>query len=96
MSVSKLKAIIETLSWNKMSVLHWHITEMDSFPLVLESVPQLAAKQSFTAQQVYTKADVASIIAWGRLCGVRSVFNRRILISASGILISTEKILILQ
>ena len=50
-SVSKLKAIIETLSWNKMSVLHWHITEMDSFPLVLESVPQLAAKQSFTSQQ---------------------------------------------
>ena len=71
MSVSKLKSIVEALSWNKMSVLHWHITEMDSFPLVLDSVPQLAQKQSFSSQQVYTKEDVSAIIAWGRMCGVR-------------------------
>ena len=73
MSVSKLKSIIEALSWNKMSVLHWHITEMDSFPLVLDSVPQLAENQSFSSQQVYTKKDVSDIIAWGRMCGVRVV-----------------------
>jgi hexosaminidase len=54
-----------------MSVLHWHITEMDSFPLELDSVPQLAAQQAFSRQQVYTKADVADIVKWGRLCGVR-------------------------
>lgn len=71
MSVSKLKSIIEAMSWNKMSVLHWHITEMDSFPLVLDSVPQLAKNQSFSSQQVYTKDDVSDLIAWGRLCGVR-------------------------
>jgi hexosaminidase len=41
------------------------------FPLELDSVPQLAAQQAFSRQQVYTKADVADIVKWGRLCGVR-------------------------
>jgi hexosaminidase len=85
MSVSKLKSIIEAMSWNKMSVLHWHITEMDSFPLVLDSVPQLAKTQSFSSQQVYTKDDVSSIIAWGRLCGVR---GNLVLISGRDLLLS--------
>ena len=66
-----LKKTIASLSWNKMSVLHWHINEVDSFPLVLDSVPELAAKGAFSTNQVYTKADVADIVAHGRLHGVR-------------------------
>jgi hexosaminidase len=28
--------------YNKMNVMHWHITDEDSFPLILDSHPEIA------------------------------------------------------
>ena len=42
--------------------------EIDSFPLELASFPQLAANAAFAGNQVYTKADVAAVVAHGRAC----------------------------
>ena len=33
-----LKGIVDALSYNKMNVFHWHITDTHSFPLHLKSV----------------------------------------------------------
>ena len=49
--------------------------EIDSFPLELASFPQLAINAAFAGNQVYTKADVAAVVAHGRACGVRVVYN---------------------
>ena len=49
------------------------LQEIDSFPLELASFPQLAANAAFAGNQVYTKADVAAVVAHGRACGVRVV-----------------------
>lgn len=51
-----------SLAWNKLSVFHWHIVEIDSFPLELDSFPQLAKNAAFATNQVYTKAQVAEIV----------------------------------
>ena len=69
--VAFIKHIIEGMSMDKLSVLHWHITEILSFPLVVESVPQLADIAAFSPAAVYTHADVAEVIAHARLHGVR-------------------------
>ena len=42
-----------------------------SFPLVVESVPQLADIAAFSPAAVYTHDDVAEVIAHARLHGVR-------------------------
>lgn len=45
-----VRIILETIDgmmYNKMNVLHWHITDDDSFPLVLESHPELAQSGAF-------------------------------------------------
>lgn len=39
---------IDALMYNKMSVLHWHITDEDSFPLILKSHPELAQYGAFS------------------------------------------------
>jgi hexosaminidase len=33
---------IDALMYNKMNVLHWHITDEDSFPLILKNHPEIA------------------------------------------------------
>ena len=34
-----LKETIDAMMYNKMNVLHWHLTDDDSFPLQLQSHP---------------------------------------------------------
>ena len=70
--VSFIKHIIEGMAMEKLSVLHWHITEILSFPLVVESVPELANTAAFSPAAQYTHADVAEIVAHARLHGVRN------------------------
>lgn len=38
---------IDAMMYNKMNVLHWHITDDDSFPLVLNNHPELAKYGAF-------------------------------------------------
>jgi hexosaminidase len=70
-SVDFIKKTIETMAMNKLSVLHWHIIEIDSFPLELEAFPELAQKAGFASNQVYSKQDVAEVVEFARSCGVR-------------------------
>ena len=44
-----IKELIETLSAAKFSVLHWHIVDDESFPLHLDSAPDLAQYGAFSA-----------------------------------------------
>merc|ERR1712137_1142559 len=39
---SVLKAVITSLSWNKMNVLHWHIVDQQSFSFQSEALPSFS------------------------------------------------------
>jgi len=71
--VSFIKHIIEGMAMEKLSVLHWHITEILSFPLVVESVPELADAAAFSPAATYSHEDVAEVVAYARLHGVRVI-----------------------
>lgn len=71
-----VKIILETIDammYNKMNVLHWHITDDDSFPLALESHPELAQSGAFSEDEVYSTADVKLIVHYGLVRGVRII-----------------------
>ena len=44
--------MIDGLSQNKLNVFHWHLTDTQSFPLVLPSVPQLAQYGTYYDDEV--------------------------------------------
>ncbi|OAY40146.1 beta-hexosaminidase 2 [Manihot esculenta] len=72
-AVEDLLRTIGAMSANKLNVFHWHITDSHSFPLVLPSVPELAAKGSYGPNMQYSPVDVATIVQFGLEHGVRVI-----------------------
>ena len=57
-------------------MFHWHITDSQSFPLQLETVPELAQRGAYVLGQhrlVYSKKDVKRVIEYARARGVRVI-----------------------
>lgn len=69
--VEDILRTIGAMSANKLNVFHWHITDSHSFPLVVPSEPDLAAKGSYGSDMQYSPADVARIVKFGLEHGIR-------------------------
>ncbi|KAI6675405.1 hypothetical protein NL676_003311 [Syzygium grande] len=69
--VEDILRTIGAMSANKLNVFHWHITDSHSFPLLLPSEPDLAAKGAYGSDMQYSPADVRRIVEFGLEHGVR-------------------------
>ena len=52
-------------------MLHWHLTDIESFPVQSERYPALSGKGAFRPDLIYTKADLTEVVRYGGLRGVR-------------------------
>ena len=64
---------IDALMYNKMNILHWHIIDEDSFPLKLNSHPEMAQYGAFSQQEVYNTDEIKNIIQYAMVRGIRVV-----------------------
>ena len=65
---------IDAMEMNKLNVLHWHMTDDQSFPFESETFPQLSRKGSYHAStHVYKAKDIGDIIEYARLRAVRII-----------------------
>lgn len=69
--VATIKRAIDSMMYNKLNVLHWHITDEDAFPMFVPSVPELSGSGSIGG--VYSPEDIASIINYARARAIRVV-----------------------
>lgn len=64
---------IDALMYNKYNILHWHITDEDSFPLVLDKHPEIAEYASFSQVQRYTTVEAREVVRYAMVRGVRVI-----------------------
>jgi hexosaminidase len=71
--LSSIKTQIDALAYNKMNRLHLHITDSQSWPLVVPSLPELAAKGAYRPDLIYTVQDFDDIQRYAALRGVQVI-----------------------
>lgn len=72
-TVDDIKRTIDAMSWNKLNRLHLHITDSQSWPLVIPSLPKLSQAGAYHPSLVYTPADLAGIFQYGVARGVEVI-----------------------
>ena len=65
--VSTILTVLDSLSYNKLNVLHWHAVDDESWPLYSATLPNLT-KAAYCPYCIYTHSDIAVInqYAWER------------------------------
>ncbi|XP_047042852.1 beta-hexosaminidase 1-like [Lolium rigidum] len=67
--VDVIKQVIDSMSFAKLNVLHWHIIDEQSFPLEIPSYPNLW-KGSYSKLERYTVEDAQYIVSYAKKRGI--------------------------
>jgi hexosaminidase len=70
-TLGMLKRLIDSMSFAKLNVLHWHAVDDQSFPLQVDAFPKLQGQGAYSAAERYSRLDVADIVEYSRLRGIR-------------------------
>ena len=71
--VPLLHAVIDSMAYAKLNVLHIHATDDQSWPLALSTYPELALRGAFSPSHTYTKLVLEGLVQYARLRGVRVI-----------------------
>lgn len=66
---------IDAMSYNKLNVFHWHVTDSQSWPLQFKSHPELSDKAAYSQDEIYTAQDVKQLISYAESRGVRVILE---------------------
>ncbi|CAI9090775.1 OLC1v1025612C1 [Oldenlandia corymbosa var. corymbosa] len=64
-----IKKVIDSMTYAKLNVLHWHIVDTQSFPLEIPSYPKLW-KGAYSSTERYTMAEAADIVSYAYKRGI--------------------------
>ncbi|RAL51230.1 hypothetical protein DM860_010732 [Cuscuta australis] len=67
--IETIKQVIESMSYAKLNVLHWHIIDEESFPLEVPTYPNLW-KGAYTKMERYTVEDASDIVHFAKMRGI--------------------------
>ncbi|PHH89537.1 hypothetical protein CDD83_5823 [Cordyceps sp. RAO-2017] len=73
--VDDIKRTIDAMSWNKMNRLHLHMTNTQSWPIQIESKPELADKGSYGKGLSYSPQDISGIYEYAIYRGINIIME---------------------
>lgn len=74
-SMDVIYRTLDAMSWNKLNRLHIHVTDAQSWPLEIPSIPSLSNEGSYSSETVYTTTDIENIQKYGSLRGIEVYFE---------------------
>lgn len=69
-TTDNIMTILDGMLFTKLNVLHWHITDSDSFPIQSLSHPNLTLYGAFSPEEVYSASDVAELVDYAIARGI--------------------------
>lgn len=73
--VSDIKRTIDGAAMAKMNIIHIHVTESQSWPLEIPTMPELTTKGSFAPGLTYSPEDIRGIQEYSTARGVQAIFE---------------------
>ena len=70
-TLASIRTIIDSLPYAKLNVLHWHMSDSQSFPFEVTGKGKNLWKGAYSDQEKFTQLDVAGVVEYARLRGVR-------------------------
>ena len=71
--VDLIRFNLDAMERNKLNVLHWHMTDSQSWPYHVDTYPELSEKGAYCSQCIYSRKDVQAIIDEAGKRGIRVV-----------------------
>nr|VWP01985.1 Probable 3-oxoacyl-[acyl-carrier-protein] reductase oxidoreductase (EC [Ganoderma boninense] len=68
--VADIKRTLDAMSLVKMSQFHWHVTDSQSFPLVIPGFTELAEAGAYDPSMIYSPSDVEDIVDYASARGI--------------------------
>lgn len=75
LSLSDIRKTLDAMAHSKLNTFHWHITDAQSFPLEIPSVPFFAQYGAYAPEKVYKIADIRNIVRYARIRGIRVILE---------------------
>ena len=72
LSVKKILAQLDAMALSKLNVLHWHITDTQSWPIEIRHYPEMT-KDAYSKKKIYSHRDVRKIIDYAHARGIRVI-----------------------
>lgn len=70
-----IKRTLDGMGASKFNVFHWHITDSQSFPLEIPTMPQFTAYGAYGSNLTYSPDDVREITHYAKLRGIRVIIE---------------------
>jgi hexosaminidase len=69
-SLSKIKESVRALGYNKMNVLHLHLSDTASFPVTISSRPEVTSYGAYDDDKIFTPESIAELVSFATSYGV--------------------------
>ena len=63
---TSIKMALDGMAYTKLNVLHWHMTDDESFPVESTSLPSLAGSGAYSPAHTYSHDDIKEVVACAR------------------------------